>query len=155
MQITVLGNTQTIGLLIFFNPGEWIAISPLKVPRLPEPQDAHCLCSSADTTAGRPILSLPPAISYEDTLKVNSVLSNYENNAKRGNVQDLVREQKQDLAVLDWNMPRLAGTDVARELAAHFQSVICSVQADPEIVELAVQKADRTGASPGQATLDK
>lgn len=53
---------------------------------------------------------------------------------------DLVRQHKPDLVVLDIQMPKLNGIEVARELAKDSWTpavVICSVETDPEVVEAA------------------
>ena len=50
---------------------------------------------------------------------------------------DLARYHKPDLVVLDLGMPVLNGLEVTRELAKHSPSVvICTVETDPEIVEV-------------------
>jgi two-component system response regulator DegU len=53
---------------------------------------------------------------------------------------ECVRRCQPDVVVLDLEMPGLNGLDVTKELAKHPSSpavVICSVEADPEIIEAA------------------
>lgn len=53
---------------------------------------------------------------------------------------DLIRRDKPDIVVLDLNMPILGGIEVTRELRKTILSpavVICSVETDPQIVEMA------------------
>jgi two-component system response regulator DegU len=53
---------------------------------------------------------------------------------------DLIRRYQPDLVVLDLQMPKLGGIEVARQLAKNLPSppiVICSAETDPEIVEAA------------------
>lgn len=53
---------------------------------------------------------------------------------------DLIRRNKPDIVVLDLNMPILGGIEVTRELRKTILSpavVICSVETDPQIVEMA------------------
>jgi CheY-like chemotaxis protein len=53
---------------------------------------------------------------------------------------EAIHRHKPDLVLLDLNLPRLNGIDIARDLAKHYANVpvvICSVETDSDVIEAA------------------